>query len=154
LPGAGKTTLAKALAKIIKATYLRVDSIERRIEASSLEVNSAEDAGYLVAYRMAEDNLLNGQIVIADSVNSIELTRRAWRGVAESVGCSFIELVVSCSNSEERCVRLEIREANKVHNVDRLMNREFESWTRADSVIDTAGARVEDSLAEILALLK
>ena len=117
MPGVGKTTLAKALSQELSATYIRIDSIEQRIESSALNVTSAEDAGYLVAYKVAMDNLINGQSVVGDSVNPIELTRKDWRDVAECAGCAFIELEVVCTDKDERRVRLLKRFANNLKQV-------------------------------------
>jgi len=39
LPGSGKTTLAKELAKHLKAVHVRIDSIEQAIKESMLKVD-------------------------------------------------------------------------------------------------------------------
>ncbi len=51
LPGVGKTTVARVLAREINAAYIRVDSIEAALKNSSLQIHPAEDAGYLAALR-------------------------------------------------------------------------------------------------------
>ncbi|MEM6903131.1 MAG: AAA family ATPase, partial [Pseudomonadota bacterium] len=71
LPGSGKTTIARALADHLGAFHLRIDTIEQAVQRSMLKVSEAEDAGYLAAYGIAGDNLRQGRIVIADSVNPI-----------------------------------------------------------------------------------
>ena len=57
LPGVGKTCIARELARRIDAMHLRVDSIEQAIRASWNGVEPLNDAGYRVAYAVAEDNL-------------------------------------------------------------------------------------------------
>jgi predicted kinase len=138
----------------LSATYIRIDSIEQGIENSVLNVDSAEDAGYLAAYKVAVDNLVNGQTVVCDSVNPIELTRKDWRSVAENTGCVFTEIEVVCSDKDERRARLLVREAANPGRVEGLINREYEAWTCAIAVIDTAGVTLETSLTEVLALVK
>jgi len=76
LPGVGKTAIARELARRIAAVYLRIDSIEQAIRASGVASQTMNDAGYRVAYAVAEDNLRTGRTVVADSVNPLTLTRR------------------------------------------------------------------------------
>jgi predicted kinase len=77
LPGTGKTTVARELARQLGAMYVRIDSVEQAIRDSETVSNPLNDAGYRVAYAVAEDNLRLGRTVISDSVNPIQLTRDA-----------------------------------------------------------------------------
>lgn len=47
LSASGKTTLAKRLSQESGATYIRVDTIEDALKASTLNIHPAEDAGYV-----------------------------------------------------------------------------------------------------------
>ncbi len=51
----GKSTLAAALARRIRAVNLRIDTIEQALRNVGLTVSGPE--GYLVARDLAEDNL-------------------------------------------------------------------------------------------------
>ena len=66
LPGVGKTTLAKATARKWEAVYLRVDTIEQALRFSETLQGEVGPAGYLVAYRLAAENLPIGRTVVAD----------------------------------------------------------------------------------------
>jgi predicted kinase len=59
LPGVGKTTIARDLARGLEALHLRVDSIEAALKNSSLRIHPAEDAGYQALIAIARDNLAN-----------------------------------------------------------------------------------------------
>src|SRR5690349_15066664 len=80
LPGTGKTTLARRLARDLSAAYLRIDTVEQALRDERVELSGPE--GYVVGYRVAADNLRLGLSVVADSVNPVTITRRAWRDVA------------------------------------------------------------------------
>jgi predicted kinase len=78
LPGTGKTTIARELARQLGGIIVRIDSIEQAIRDSETVNRPLNDMGYRVAYAIAEDNLCLGRTVISDSVNPIQLTRDAF----------------------------------------------------------------------------
>jgi predicted kinase len=90
LPGTGKSALSRHLARERRAVHLRIDSIEQALREVGALVNGPE--GYVVAYRIAEDNLRLGLPVVADSVNPLRVTRAAWREVATRVEVPFVEI--------------------------------------------------------------
>ena len=73
--------LAKAVAREWDSVYLRVDTIEQALRFSETLHGEVGPAGYLVAYRLAEENLRIGRTVVADSVNPFNTTRDAWLSV-------------------------------------------------------------------------
>ncbi len=81
LPATGKTTLSQKLAKHLKVSYLRIDTVEQALR--DLCSTQVVGEGYRLAYRIASDNLNLGNSVIADSCNPIELTRKEWQEVAQ-----------------------------------------------------------------------
>jgi predicted kinase len=109
LPGTGKSTLAKAIARKMSATYLRIDVIEQALRNVSGSDTDAGGAGYTVAYALAESNLLLGGAVVADSVNPIEITRNAWREVAAQATARIVEIETICSDRTEHRRRVETR---------------------------------------------
>jgi predicted kinase len=90
--GAGKTTLARALARDVGAVLVRIDSIEDALR--EFAGGDMADVGYRVGYAIAEDNLRLGRVVIADSVNPVAVTQAAWRDVAARAGARAVEVEV------------------------------------------------------------
>ena len=157
LPGVGKTAIAAELAHLIGAVHLRIDSIEQAIRASGAVGEPLNDAGYRVAYAVAEDNLRIGRTVIADSVNPLPVTREAWAAVAKRVRVRAIEIEVKCSDVNEHRRRVETRTTDipglKLPTWEEVVGREYHPWTREHLAIDTAGRTVEQNVDAIRQML-
>jgi predicted kinase len=145
LPGVGKTSVARELARRAGAVYLRIDSIEQALRAP------IEDTGYRVAYAVAEDNLRLGRTVVADSVNPIALTRSAWLDVARRAETPTVEIEIVCSDAAEHRRRVESR--NDGVTWDAVVAREYAPWPGARTTIDTAGRTLEECIELALACL-
>jgi predicted kinase len=159
LPGVGKTAIARELARQIGAVHLRIDSIEQAIRTSGVVSEPLNDAGYRVAYAVAEDNLRIGRTVIADSVNPLQVTRDAWIEVARRVQGSAIEVEVQCSDANEHRRRVETRISDDpglmMPTWEEVVSREYHPWNAEHLVVDTAGRTVEQNVALLReALLK
>ena len=151
LPATGKTTIARELARRLRAVHVRIDSIEQALRNSGLVKTSMDDAGYRVGYAVAGDNLRLGLIVIADSVNPLAVTRAAWREVAARAGKRAVEAEVVCSDPGEHRRRVESRVADiPGHALPTWADvgaREYEPWDRNLIRIDTARTGVEQAVA-------
>lgn len=153
LPGTGKTTLACLLAEERRATYLRIDAIEQALRSSGMLAGDVGPSGYLVAYALAASNLAMGQIVIADSVNPLAITRDAWRELAVAAASPIIEIEVVCSDLAEHRRRVETRSADIAGLVPpswtMVQQRDYEPWNRRRLVVDTARSSVADTMAAL-----
>ena len=158
LPGTGKTVIAREVAREVNAVYVRIDSIEQAIRASGVLDRTIDDAGYRVAYVIAEDNLRIGRTVVADCVNPIQITRGAWIGVANRAPARTVEVEIVCSDPQQHRQRVENRVSDipglKLPSWDEVISREYESWQRKHIVIDTARRTVSDNVKELLQLLR
>ncbi len=153
LPGTGKTTIARELARQLGAIYVRIDSIEQAIRDSETVIQPLNDTGYRVAYAIAEDNLRLGRTVISDSVNPIQLSRDAWIDVAHRAQVHAAEVEVICSDPQQHRQRVETRSADinglRLPTWEEVISREYEPWCRKHIVIDTTGRSVAESVEEI-----
>ena len=73
LPGVGKTTIARELARQIGAVHLSIDTIEHAIRSSIGGDDDRYRAAYRAALELARDNLRLGRAVITDCVNPITI---------------------------------------------------------------------------------
>jgi predicted kinase len=150
LPGTGKTTIARELARQTGAVFVRIDSIEQAIRDSGLPAGPLDEAGYRVGYAIAEDNLRLGRTVVADSVNPVPASRDAWRAVAARARVRAIDIEIVCSNRDVHRERVESRVADipghRVPTWQEVVDRDYHPWTGDRLVIDTAILRTEQSV--------
>lgn len=153
LPGTGKSTIARELARALRAFWLRIDSIEQAIRDSGVVPDDLRDAGYRAAYAITEDNLLLGRTVVADSVNPWMLTRNAWRDAGLRAGARVIEVETICSDVEEHRRRVETRRSDvrglALPDWKAVIERDYHAWDRDHVTVDTAGRAVSECVAMI-----
>jgi predicted kinase len=148
LPGSGKSSIARQLARETGAVWLRIDSIEQAIRESGVVPGSINDAGYRAAYAIAEDNLRLGCNVIGGSVNGWSVTRNAWLDTGVRAGAQLIEVEIISSDLEEHRRRVETRNSEVPRLVipdwQAVIGRDYEPWDRDHLTIDTAVRSIED----------
>ena len=152
LPGTGKTTIARELAHRIGAGFVRIDSIEFALRQSGRAPATMEDAGYRVAYAIAEDNLRAGLTVVADCVNPIQLTRDAWQAVADRAGARLVDVEIVCTDAAEHRRRVETRPLEFpgwTLTWQEVVDREYHPWNRPRRVVDTARTTPEEHISAL-----
>jgi predicted kinase len=153
LPGTGKTTIALELVRKLCAFYLRIDTIEQAIVKSGV-VPDAGTSGYFIAYAVAMENLRLGSIVVADSVNALNIVRDSWIDVAEYADVSLLEIEIVCSDTAEHQRRIESRQADRSGHAaptwQAVLDRKYDPWAREHMVLDTATLSVAEAVEAIL----
>lgn len=142
LPGTGKTTTSRLVASRLEATYLRIDTIEQAIRNAGVLAGDVGPSGYAVAQVIAEANISDGRVVVADCVNPVAASRLGWRAVATCTASLLVEVEVICSDIDEHRRRVTMRRADIPSHIlpswEMVANLDFEPWDRPRLVIDTA----------------
>ena len=144
LPGTGKTTISRELTRRLDATYLRIDAIERSLQAAGLAVGAT---GYVIANALAAQNLTIGRTVVADCVNPVTASRNGWRDTAHRCAARFVEIELICGDAAVHRRRVETRAIDidglKLPSWDEVTRHHYEAWDREHLVLDTAADGVE-----------
>ncbi|AZC36844.1 AAA family ATPase [Pseudomonas chlororaphis] len=140
LPGSGKTTIARALASHLRATYLRIDTIEQALRNGGLvEVGKA---GYEVANALARSNLALGNRVVADCVNPVAESRQAWQSIAEAEQSPLLNIEVVCTDIAEHRRRVENREADvpglRPPSWQSVLDHDYQAWSSERLKLDSS----------------
>jgi predicted kinase len=154
LPGTGKSTLARAIAQRLGATWLRVDVAEAAMLKAGLSRSFETGlAAYIVARDIAADHLRLGQPVVVDAVNSVGPARAMWRDLRAECGASLFFVEAICSNGAEHRRRVETREGPTpplpVPTWPEVLEREYQAWNEPILQIDTIEP-VDHCVAQIL----
>ena len=128
------------------------------MRASGRLAGEVEDAGYRVAFALAEDMLRLGQVVIADSVNPVRASREAWRAVAARTGQPLVEVEIVRSDAADHRRHVEARvsdiEGLVVPSWAQVQARDYEPWPEPHVIVDTTGRTPDQSVTEILGALQ
>ncbi|EJN04186.1 AAA family ATPase [Phyllobacterium sp. YR531] len=158
LPGTGKSTIARDLARRLNGFHLRADTIAQSLISAGVVIEDNNPTSYVVGHAIAEENLRLGAVVIADYVNSTEESRRAWRDVASRAEVSFEEVEVTCSDVFEHQRRVENRVSDipgmELPTWQQVVNRTFEKSKTGSTIIDTAAANIEETLDALVVPIK
>jgi predicted kinase len=157
LPGAGKSSLAREIARRLGAVWLRVDTMDHAIWASGTAPDDLQDWTYRAAAAVAADNLALGLTVVADCVNDWTEARDGWQAAGEAAGAEVRWVEVVCSDREEHRQRVETRVSDiagfKLPDWAAVAAREYHAWDRAHVTVDTAGRGLDECVGEALAAL-
>lgn len=156
LPGVGKTTLARGLARRVGAVYLRIDTIEHALIGAGIDERAIGASAYAASCGVAGDNLGRGLTVIVDAVNALGMARDAWREAARAADVPLLEIEVVCSDRDAHRRRIDARlpemPGRRVPDWKHVTERRFEPWPSAH-VFDTAGREPQEVLTALADLV-
>ncbi len=150
LPGTGKTTIARAVARRRAATCLRIDIVEQALRSAGVLAGDVGSAGYGVAQALAEANLGDGRVVVADGVNPVAASRAGWRAVAARAGVPIVEIELVCSDPREHRRRVEGRVSDimglPAPTWQAVESHPYQPWPEPHVVIETGGLTPDEAL--------
>jgi len=145
LPGVGKTTVARALAGLLRAAHRRIDAFETALLRQGLVPDPADVGphGYALALAAADTCLTAGTDVVLDAVFPVAAARRPVRDLAAGHGAPVHWLRLICSDPAEHRRRVEQRTADlpghAVPDWAAVRRRDVDQWHERHTVVDTAG---------------
>jgi hypothetical protein len=99
-----------------------------------------------------------GRTIIADSVNPLQITRDAWRSVAQRSLSPSVEIEVICSDRDEHRRRVETRHSDieglKQPTWQDVVDRRYDSWDHPPIVVDTALGDADNIVTDLIARIR
>lgn len=135
LPGTGKTTIGRLLARRLRAAYLRTDVIAGPMLLEGLTVDSSEAGrvAYGIACEVATENLRAGVPVVVDGVHATHERRALWRGVSEATQTRLVQLEMTLADEVEHRLRVENRQARGYVGPtwEQILDMRYDEWSEA-----------------------
>src|SRR5262245_51088927 len=108
-PGAGKTTLSRAVGRRIGASVLDLDVVKTAVLDSGMAWDDAGRTAYNVLFALAADLLGLGRPVIIDSPSRWEFIPRRGQAVAAELAVPYLMVECHCPDEAELMRRLASR---------------------------------------------
>ncbi|PKO22097.1 MAG: hypothetical protein CVU38_11185 [Chloroflexi bacterium HGW-Chloroflexi-1] len=164
MPGTGKTSLARAVARELRAAYLDKDTIKDGVMvlADQLRLDQGEQLAGPLSYELlvslARDNLTLGLSVVLDSPAGYQVFREKVKGLARGVKANL--KLIECICTDEKLLRQRVEgrgpglPAYRTQDWGAYQRQrgQFERLTDQRLVIDTAESLVVN-LRRVLAYL-
>jgi predicted kinase len=152
LPGVGKTTVAREVARRSRGAHVRIDALEAGLVDLGLAApGRVGAAGYALALTVADTLLAGSATVVADAVFPVAESRAPWTALAERHGVPATWVRLVCGDAAEHRRRVEQRAGDLPGLVypdwAAVTGREVDGWAEPHTVVDTASG---DPVAAVL----
>src|SRR4051794_18451278 len=152
LPGVGKTTVAREVARRTRGAHVRIDALEAGlVELGLAPPGRVGAAGYGLALTVADTLLAGGAPVIADAVFPVAESRTPWTDLARRHGVPARWVRLVCGDAAEHRRRVEGRSSDlpglAYPDWAAVAAREVDDWAEPHTVVDTADG---DPVAAVL----
>lgn len=126
LPGSGKSTLSERIAASLKLPIFSVDPIESAIIKSGISKSFETGyAAYLVAEKLAEEQVKLGNSVVIDAVNAEDEAKQVWIDCAAHLKVPLVVIECVLKDEELHRARIESR-VRGLHGFDEI------TWERVN----------------------
>jgi predicted kinase len=127
LPGSGKSTLAERIAANLKLPIFSVDPIESAIiKAGTARSFETGLAAYLVAEKLADEQIRLGNSVLIDAVNAEDEGKQMWLDCARRLKVPLV--VVECVLKDESLHRARVESRVRgLHGIEEI------SWAKVQA---------------------
>ncbi len=140
LPGSGKTTVAKKVARRVKGVLLTADVVRREMFPVRTYSLAERNAVYEELLQRASAYLTTGTSVVLDSTYASAIHRDAARKMAKACGVNYSVVHVTCAE-DVATTRIEERK-NDASEADvrvyHLLKNTFDPITEPHTVIDNS----------------
>ena len=155
LPGVGKTTVSREVARRIGAAHVRIDALEAGlVDLGLAPPGRVGAAGYGLALTVADTLLAGGATVLVDAVFPVAGSRTPWTDLAGEHGVPATWVRLVCGDPDEHRRRVEHRAGDLPGLVypdwAAVTAREVDAWAEPHTVVDTADG---DPVGTVVALL-
>jgi predicted kinase len=132
LPGTGKTTIGRLLARRLRAAYLRTDVIAGPMLLEGLTEDNAEAGrvAYGIGREVATENLRAGVPVLVDGVHATHERRALWRRASEATQTHLVQLEMTLADEVEHRLRVEHRQARGYVGPtwEQILDMKYDEW--------------------------
>lgn len=153
MPCSGKSSVARAVARLAPAAYLSVDPVHDSLRSFGVEEwDPIGESSYAVVRRLAVVQLKVGVSAVVDAVNPFESIRSDYQELAleQRAECILVHAVCADEDLHRRRVEARHAEGNPVDwaEIERQA-RYYEIPAQVDVIVD-AGNPLDDNVAEVL----